>query len=169
MDAMEALMTRRSIRQYAEKPVPDSMVADLLRAAMMAPSAGNEQAWQFLVLTDRAILDSIPQIHPHCQMIKQTPVAVLVCGDLSREVHKGYWVQDCAAAIENLLLAAHAMGLGAVWTGIYPVEERVAAFRAKFELPAEIVPMALIPIGYPAEKPAHPDRYDSARVHRNRW
>ncbi len=169
METLEAIRTRRSIRQYTSQPVPEEMVEELLRAAMAAPSAGNEQAWQFVVISDREILGSIPRIHPYCQMAAQAPVAILVCGDLSRQKHQGYWVQDCSAAIQNLLLAAHARGLGAVWTGIYPVEERVKAFREMMGLPPEVVPLALIPVGWPAEAPPPEDRYDPARVHRDRW
>jgi nitroreductase len=169
MDALQAILSRRSVRQYAQQPVPSDAVTQALRAAMAAPSAGNEQAWQFVVLTDRSLLDRMAEIHPYAQMIRQAPVAVIVCGDLKREVHAGYWVQDCAAATENLLLALHAQGLGAVWTGVYPREDRVAAIRAALDLPEHIVPMALIPIGVPAENPGPIDRYDASRVHTNGW
>jgi nitroreductase len=102
-------------------------------------------------------------------MTRQAQVGILVCGDLSREVYKGYWPQDCAAAVENLLVAANALGLGAVWCGVYPIEERVAGFRAKFNLPDKIVPMAWIAIGWPAESKEPSNRYDPKRVHRNNW
>ena len=169
MDAIEVILTRRSIRQFTDKPVGDDLVEQLLRAAMSAPSAGNQQPWQFVVVTDREVLDSIPEIHPHASMTRMAALGILVCGDLSREVHKGYWPQDCAAAVQNLLVAANALGLGAVWTGIYPVAERVPKFRAKFGLPEEIIPMAWIPIGWPAECKDPADRYDAGRVHRNGW
>lgn len=169
MDAYECIVTRRSIRQFADRPVPAEMVEKLLRAAMTAPSAGNQQPWEFIVLTDRALLDEMPSIHPYCQMIRQAPVAVLVCGNATREKYPGYWPQDCSAATMNLLLAAHALGLGAVWTGIYPREERIRPFREKFALPEHVVPLALIPIGWPAESPPQPDRFAPERVHHNRW
>ncbi len=169
MDTLQAIMTRRSVRQFADEPVSPEAVDCILKAAMAAPSAGNQQPWQFVVLTERALLDKMADIHPHAQMIRQTPVAVLVCGDLKREVHTGYWVQDCAAASQNLLLAVHAQGLGAVWTGVYPREDRVTAIQAALGLPEHIVPIALIPIGVPAERPGPIDRYDQGRVHHNRW
>ncbi|NLC56471.1 MAG: nitroreductase family protein [Armatimonadetes bacterium] len=169
MEAMQAILSRRSIRQFTNQPVSDDLVEQLLRAAMSAPSAGNQQPWQFVVVTDRAILEAIPTIHPHAAMSPMAALGILVCGDLNREVYRGYWPQDCAAAIENLLVAANALGLGAVWTGIYPVEERVAQFREKFGIPEEIVPMAWIPIGWPAETKEPADRYDPARIHRERW
>ena len=116
MNTLDAIRTRRSVRKYAagRKPVAPETVRILLEAAMAAPSAGNQQPWHFVVVDDPAILDQIPAIHPFAQMAREAPLAVLVCGDTSLEKHKGYWVQDCAAAVENLLLAAHDQGLGAV-------------------------------------------------------
>lgn len=169
MEAYDAIVTRRSIRQFEDKPVPAEMVEKLLRAAMMAPSAGNQQPWEFIVLTERALLDEMPNLHPYCQMIRQTPVAVLVCGNTQREKYPGYWPQDCSAAIMNLLLAAHALGLGAVWTGIFPRDERIEPFKKRFNLPAHVMPLALIPIGWPAENPPQPERWAPERVHYNGW
>lgn len=169
MDALQAILSRRSIRQFASQSVAPEAITMALRAAMAAPSAGNEQPWQFVVLTDRALLDRMADIHPHAQMIRQAPAAVVVCGDLKREVHPGFWVQDCAAATQNLLLALHAQGLGGVWTGVYPREDRAAAIREALRLPEHVVPMALIPIGVPAEHPGPVDRYDETRVHTNGW
>jgi nitroreductase len=169
MEALEAIFTRRSIRAYTPEPIPRATVETLLRAAMSAPSAGNQQPWQFLVIDDRATLDRLPAIHPHAEMTRQAALAIVVCGDLHLEKHAGYWVQDCSAAAENLLLAAHALGLGAVWTGIHPVEQRVAAFRTFFGMPAHLVPLCLIPIGRPAESAGPVDRFRADRVHTNRW
>jgi len=169
MEAMEAILSRRSIRQYTARPVPDEVVTALLRAAMSAPSAGNAQPWQFVVVTDRGILDRVPEIHPYSQMLRQAPLGVLICGDETAEKYSGYWVQDCSAATQNLLLAAHAKGLGAVWLGIYPKEERVTAFRELFGLPQDITPLAMVALGYPAEEKPPAERYDPARVHHNRW
>lgn len=169
MDAMDALCSRRSIRRYTADPVPDSTLEEILRAAMQAPSAGNEQPWQFVVITDRGILQEVSRFHPHAAMAQDAPVAILVCGDLKREKHKGFWVQDCSAATQNLLLAAHANGLGAVWVGIFPREDRVAGFRALCDLPVHIVPLALVPLGFPAAAKPRDERFDPARIHRNRW
>ena len=166
---MKAIFARRSIRKYKSKPVGDEVVHDFLEAAMAAPSAGDERPWHFIVLRDRAVLDAIPAIHPYAQRVKEAPVAILVCGDLQKEKYKGFWVQDCAAATENLLLAVADAGLGAVWCGIYPLEDRVAAFRKLLGAPAHIVPFAVIPIGHPAEEKPPARRYDPARVHQDRW
>ncbi len=169
MDAMTALCSRRSIRLYTNKTVAQETVRELLGAAMSAPSAGNERPWHFIVLTDRSILDSIPRFHPYSAMLRQASVAILVCGDVSLEKHKGYWVLDCAAATENILVAAHAKGLGAVWCGVYPTEDRVANIRHLLGLPEQIVPFSLVPLGFPAETKHAGERYDAARVHENRW
>ena len=169
MDAMEAILTRRSIRQYTDQSVADEVVTDLLKAAMAAPSAGNQQAWQFVVINEREVLDEIPTIHPYSRMVKQAPLAILVCGDVALETNKGYWVQDCSAATQNLLLAAHANGLGAVWLGVYPREQRVVDFRKLLGLPGHVVPLALVSIGYPAEEKSPANRFDPAKVHYNGW
>lgn len=169
MDIFDAIHTRRSIRNYKPDAVPDEFIEQILAAAMTAPSAGNQQPWQFLVIKKRVLLDAIPEFHPHAEMVKQAPLAILVCGDLTRQHHPGFWVQDCSASVMNLLLAAHGLGLGAVWTGVYPREERVEAFRQLLGLPVELVPFALIPLGYPNQPSGKLNRYDPSRVHYDRW
>jgi len=169
MNTFDAIFTRRSIRKYTDQTVPEELVTELLKAAMAAPSAGNEQAWQFIVIRDRAILDAIPLFHPYAAMLKCASVAIVVCGDLSREKFKGFWIQDCSAATQNILLAATARGLGAVWTALHPMEDRVAGMRRLLGLPAQIIPLSLVPLGYPAEHPGRADRFDAARVHNDRW
>ena len=166
---MDAILKRRSIRKYTGEPVPENALKDLLEAAMAAPSAGNEQPWHFIVIKDRAILDQIPRVHPYSRMIKQTPVAILVCGDLNLAAHGEMWVQDCAAATENLLIAVQARGLGAVWLGVYPREERMDGLRKLLRIPENVVPFSLIPVGYPAERKPPASRYKESRVHYNRW
>ena len=170
MDAMEALFSRRSIRKYTAGPITEEVLKELLEAAMSAPSAGNQQSWHFIIINDREILDEVPSFHPHSLMLREAPVAILVCGDLKLERHVGYWVQDCAAATENLLLAAHAQGLGAVWLGIFPREERVEGLRKLLGIPNNVVPFSLVPVGVPAEsKPPRSDRYNAAKIHHNHW
>jgi len=169
MNTFDAIFSRRSIRKYTSQSVPEELVTEFLKAAMAAPSAGNEQAWQFIVIRDRALLDAIPKFHPYSAMLKYASVAILVCGDLSREKIKGFWVQDCSAATQNLLLAITARGLGAVWTALYPMEDRVAGMRKLLGLPDNIVPLSLVPIGYPDEHPGPVNRFDAARVHKDRW
>lgn len=169
MDVMEAISTRRSIRKYLKDPVPEEAIKAVIGAAMSAPSAGNEQPWHFVVIDSRADLDKIPSFHPHSLMLREAQVAVLVCGDLSLEKHAGYWTQDCAAATQNMLLAAHSLGLGAVWLGVYPREERVRGLRELLHIPDTVVPFSLVPLGYPAEEKPRADRFNEARIHRNGW
>lgn len=166
---LDAIFSRRSIRRYTSEPVPEEIVTKLLHAAMCAPSARNERPWHFVVMTDREILDEIPKFHPYSQMVKEASVAILVCGDLELEKSSGYLAQDCAAATQNILLEAHFLGLGSVWCGVYPREERMDGFRRLLQLPDHIVPFALVPVGYPAEERPQVERFDPTRIHKNRW
>lgn len=169
MDAIEAIMTRRSIRQYTSQVVDRPTVDALLKAAMAAPTAGNQQSWRFIVIEDRELLDTIPTIHPYTQMLPQASVAILVCAVTDALKHPGYWVDDAAAATMSLLLAAQAMGLGAVWCGVHGRADRVSAFKEMFGLPDGVEPVSLVPLGYPAESKPPADRYDETKVHRDRW
>jgi nitroreductase len=169
MNTLEAIRTRRSVRSFMAKPVPKETIEELLRAAMSAPSAGNEQPWQFLVIDDRKKLDSITGVNPNAKMCKEAQAAILVCGDTTKEKYPGFWVQDCAAATQNILLAAHERGLGSVWTGIYPIPERVQGFRQLLEIPDTIIPFCLVPLGYPAKESPQVDRFQRDRVHYNSW
>lgn len=166
---MKAILNRRSIRKYNNEPVGKDAITSLLKAAMAAPSARNQQPWEFVVIDNRKILDQVPNIHPYAQMIKEAPVAILVCGDKTREKTEGYWVQDCAAATENILIAAEDLSLGAVWLGVYPRKERVDGITKLLKLPNHIVPFALIPLGHPAEHKEPSNRFDTARIHSNGW
>lgn len=169
MEAMEAILSRRSIRRYTDKKVSDEIIKELLEAGMSAPSAGNEQPWHFVAITDHKILDEIPKIHPYSGMLKEAPLAILICGDESLQKYQGYWVQDCSAATENILIAANAIGLGGVWLGVYPIEERVVGIRKLLSMPEKVIPFALLSIGYPAEQKPPADRYNESRVHYEKW
>ncbi len=169
MDAMEAILSRRSIRRYTGEPVPEELIRELLEAAMSAPSASNEQPWQFVIIDDRRILDEIPRFHPYAHMLKEASWAIAVCGDLNLEMMSGYWIQDCSAATQNILIAAHAKGLGAVWLGVYPNGERVKTVQKLLGLPEHVIPLCFISIGYPAEEKPPANRYSESRVHHNHW
>jgi nitroreductase len=169
MDTMEAIHTRRSIREYQDKPVPKELITELLKAAMAAPSAGNQQPWAFIVIDDPDILKEAPTINPFAEMAYDAPLGILVCGDLDGKRFPDYWGVDCSAAVQNLLLAAHALGLGAVWTGVYPREERMDGFAQLLALPEHIQPHTLVVIGYPEEIPERQDRYTEEKVHYNGW
>ncbi len=150
-------------------PVTDEQVRGLLSAAMSAPSSSNGQPWHFIVIDDRRILDDIPKFHPYSAMLKEAPLAVVVCGDTTLERSKGVWVQDCSAATENMLLAARAWGLGSVWLGVYPIEERVSGVRKLLGLPDNVIPLNIIAIGHPGETKPPANRFNPERVHKNRW
>jgi len=169
MDAMDAILSRRSIRRYTSQMVSDELIKELLDAAMSAPSAGNEQPWHFVIIRDKNILNEIPKIHPYSQMLKEAPLAILVCGDETLQKYQGYWVQDCSAATENLLIAVNAKGLGAVWLGVYPIEDRVIGLRKLLGMPENVIPFSLLSIGYPAEQKPRANRYDETRVHQDKW
>ncbi len=156
------IKARRSIRRYTSEPVADEQVQTLLEAAMAAPSASNRQPWEFVVVRDAAQRQALSQVHQWAYMATQAPVVIVVCGheDVSR-----HWVQDCSAATENLLLAVTALGLGAVWVGIYPDAEREARTSSILRLPQGLRVLCMVPLGHPAE--THPPRtqYDPAKVH----
>lgn len=169
MDALTALMSRRSIRTYTGEPVADEQVETILRAAMAAPSAGNQQSWRFVVVTDDAVKTELAQATPYARSVGLSAVTLVVCGDTRAEKRPGYWVQDCSAAIENALLAVHALGLGAVWIGVHPVEERVEAVARIIGTPEGVRPMSMLAIGHPAETKEPSERFEPAYVHRDRW
>ena len=166
---MKEILERRSIRKYSEEPVSDEDIEKLLKAAMAAPSAGNQQPWEFIVIKDKSVMNDITKVHPYSQMLKHAELAIVVCADLDKEKHHGYWPQDCAAATENILIEAQYLGLGAVWLGVYPREERVSGIKKLLNLPEKIMPLSIISIGYPAEKKEPADRYDPSRIHMNGW
>ena len=169
MNALEVIFARRSIRKFLPKAVSRGEIEELLRAAMAAPSAGNAQPWLFLVITDKMKLAQIPSIHPYAAMCPESAASILVCGNPQLEKYAGFWPQDCAAAVQNLLLAARAGGLGTVWCGVYPTEERIQAFRGMFGLPEVVVPFALVALGHPDQPFGRRDRYDAAKVHWETW
>jgi nitroreductase len=166
-ELIQTIFSRRSIRKYTTEPVSEADIKTLLEAAMAAPSASNRKPWQFVVVTERQTLDALAEAHPHGKMLFQATLCIAVCGDLT-EMER-YWVQDCSAATENLLLAATALGLGAVWLGVYPKDDRVAFVRPILDLPETITPLNLISIGHPAEEKEPRTQYDESRVHRERW
>ena len=171
MDALEAIFTRRSVRRYTAQDISTEQIETLIQVGLCAPSAHNEQPWHFIVIRDRTILDEIPNIHPYSQMLKQAPAAICVCADetLEKDSGSGYWVQDCAAATENILIAANALGLGACWLGVHPRLPRIEAIKTLLRLPDSITPFCLIALGYPdqAGQTAHRER--PQRVHHNHW
>lgn len=169
MDALDNIFGRRSIRKYTNKPVAKDDVRKLLEAGMHAPTAKNIQPWHFIVIDRRELLDELSVAHPYATMLKQASLAILVCGDRHLQDMDGYLVQDCSAATQNIMLAAHALGLGSVWLGMYPREDRMYGMGKLLKVPAHILPVALISIGYPDETRPAPDRYNNDRIHYNKF
>ncbi len=166
---MYAILNRKSIRKYKDLEISDGIVEELLMSAMAAPSAGNEQPWEFIILRDKEIMKKITEIHPHSQMLLDADVAIVVCGDESKEIFKGFWVQDCSAATENILIDVEDKGLGAVWLGVYPLEDRVKGIKSLLNLPESVIPFSIIPIGYPDEERKAENRFSKERIHFDKW
>jgi len=169
MDTFEAIKTRRSIRKFKNRAIPVDLTEKILEAGMYAPSARNQQPWHFVLVTREELKEKLMRAHPYASMLREARLVILVCGDTDLELSPGYWPIDCSAATQNILLAAHAGGLGAVWLGVHPRQERKDAIRKIFDLPANIEPFALIALGYPGENKETPERYKTDRVHLNSW
>ncbi len=169
MDTLQAIATRRSVRTFTGEDISDEVLEQLLRAGMQAPSAGNAQPWEFVVLRDRALLEEVSRINEYAAFAPKAALGILVCGNMTLEKFPGYWIEDTSAAVQNILLAAHSLSLGAVWTGVYPTENRVTAMRDLIKAPDYIIPMGLIIVGHPKAIPAPVDRFKKERVHTNTW
>jgi nitroreductase len=169
MNPLEPFLERRSIRRFEERKVEKDSIRQILEAAMYAPSAVNKQPWHFLVVERRETLDRIMEVHPHAGMLQTASHAIIVCGDEKLQHGDGYWVVDCGAATQNLLMAAHILGLGTCWVGLHPREERKASLAKLLELPGHVKPFALVALGYPAEKKARPRRFHPEKVHWEKW
>jgi nitroreductase len=171
--AIENIMTRTSIRRYQKnQTISADTIETILRAAMAAPTAMNKQPWTFVVLDNRSALDSLAAKLEHGQMLNEASVAIVTCGDLSKAIEgdgQAFWVQDVSAATENLLLAAHALGLGAVWTGVYPIADRVQSVQDALGLPENVIPLAIVPIGRPIADQEPKDKWLEDNVHHNQW
>jgi nitroreductase len=166
---MNSIFRRHSVRDYTDKAVADVTIHNILKAAMCAPSAGNERPWHFIVVKDKATLQHLSATHRHASMIARASVAIVICGDLDLEIKKSMWIQDCSAATENILIEVEELMLGAVWVGIYPREDRIEYVKKVFSLPVNIIPFSIVPIGYPAVNTDCPDRFDPSRIHYDRW
>lgn len=170
-EKLGALFSRRSVRKYKPKEIPDEMIRDLLEAAMAAPSAVAKDPWDFIIVKKQEIRDRIADALPNGQMLRLAPVGVVVCGNLERAHGEefSYMLQDCSAAIENLLLAADMLGLGACWLGVHPREERVAELKGLFSLPENVIPVSCIALGWPEEHAIPRTRYRDDAVHYETW
>ncbi|MCX7787841.1 MAG: nitroreductase family protein [Spirochaetes bacterium] len=170
MELQNVIFGRRSIRRFMAKPVSEEWIEKILASGFSAPSASNKQPWEFIVVTERSLLDEVPNYHQYAAMLREAPVGIVCCGNTKFENRIDYLQQDVAAAIQNMLLTIHDLGLGGVWLGVYPVKERVEGVRKTFSIPEEVIPVGIIALGFPAEnKPPHTPTLLPGRVHRNKY
>lgn len=166
------IITRASVRNFTDKAVEQEKIELLLHASMAAPSACNKQPWHFVVVNDRITLDKIPTFSPYAGMVKEAPLAIIVCGDTDKAMdgwEQEFWIQDCAAATENILLMANALGLGAVWTALYPAKERYQGMQQLLGLPQSVIPLNTIVIGYPKGETKPKDKWKDENVSYNEY
>lgn len=170
--AINNIMTRVSVREFTGEKISDEQIDTLMRAAMSAPSAINKQPWAFIVVTDEDKIAELGKALPYSRCSNHPAVAIIPCGDLSKAIEgemAGFWINDVSAATENLLLAAHAMGLGAVWTGLHPDMNRARMVQELLGLPEHVIPLCVVPVGVPAEHPEVKDKYRPDNIHYNQW
>lgn len=171
-DTLKTIFARKSVRTYRSEAVSDEKLQVLVRAGMAAPTAVDKRPWEFVVVTDRAVLKQLADALPYAKMADRAAAAIVVGGDVRKQwggMESDYWIMDCSAATQNILLAAESMGLGAVWTAVYPEESRVRAVRQILGIPHHVVPLNLIPVGMPAGREKAKDKYDPRQVHWNKW
>lgn len=164
MDVLDAIFTRRSIRKYKSNEIPEDYIFKILKAGMCAPTSRNKRPWLFILIKNKKTLKEIGEFHPYGKMLKEAPLAIVVCGDLNLQENEGYIALDCAAACQNILLACHGTGLGACWVGIYPRKERINFIKNLLKLSQNILPIAIISIGFPAEKKEEIERFEKEKV-----
>jgi nitroreductase len=165
-DVLNFIMSRRSIRSYTSEAVSQEELTVILKAAMAAPSASNKKPWAFVVAREKDVLKSLSEAHPYGKMIKDAALAIAIVG---KPKVSDWWVQDCSAATENILLAVSGLGLGAVWLGVYPREDRNKAVKEVLGLPEGMEVLSLIPIGHPAQEASPRTQYEEEMVHYNKW
>lgn len=168
---LENILSRKSVRSFTDAAVSREQLDTLVRAAMAAPTGRDMRPWQFVVLDDHGVIERLSDAMPRAKMLEECAAVIVVCGDMSVTDQDGNpsvnWTFDCSAATENCLLMAEAMGLGAVWVGVWPYDDRVAAVKETLRLPEHIQPLNLIPVGYPKGDPQPKDKYDAERIHFN--
>lgn len=169
MDTLKAIYTRRSIRKFTDKKISDADIKTLLKAAMMAPTGRNIQEWEFMVIRDKDTFKKLMEVHPHATMLNTADAVIIVCANLENELAPSFWIGDCGASVQNILLAATELGIGSVWLGVQNNEERANGIKKLFNLPAKIMPFNMIALGYPDEKKDDIDRYDEAKIHYEKW
>lgn len=169
MDVLEAIFSRRSIRKFTGEVISDDDLKTLLKAAFQAPSAHNYQPREYVVIKDEEIIEEITKFHKYAQMLPNAGCGIVVCGDKEKQPERGFLVEDCSASIQNILLAAHGLGLGAVWCGLYSQDKLTSSMSELLKLPEHIIPIGLVVVGEKAEEKRVIDRYDESKVHFDKW
>ena len=169
VQTLNAIFTRRSIREFRSDAVPVAVLQEIMKAGMAAPSALDEQPWHFVILSGVAAREALEAMQPQSSMARTAPAAILVCCDMNLVKLPDFWIQDCSAASQNILLAAHDLALGAVWVGIHPMAARIDDLRSRLSLPAHVVPFSLIALGFPGETLEPRNTFQEARIHEQKW
>lgn len=173
MSNLDWIFSRKSVRGFTDEPVSKEDLQQILHAAFAAPSARNMQPWEFVVVDQPDLLKQMGEELPNARMLATAQAAIVVCGDPSKtydgKLSNPFWVMDCSAAAENILLAVESLGLGAVWTASYPYEERMEVVHRVLKVPAAVLPLCVIPIGHPANDETPKDKWNPQAVHWNEW
>lgn len=169
MNILDAIFTRRSIRKFTGEIIKDEELEIILKAGFQAPTAHNRQPWEFVVVQDKDLIQKITDLHKYAKMFPSAGTGIIVCGDMEKEDREGFLVENCSASIQNMLLAAHGIGLGAVWCGLYPVEEYVNSIKEILGLPENIIPVGLVVVGNKSADPEPSNRYDEDKIHYDKW
>jgi nitroreductase len=171
-DTLKTIFKRKSVRSFKDTAVSQEQLMVLVKAGMAAPTAVDKRPWDFIVITDKAVLKRLADVLPHAKMAATSGAAIVVTGDLKRQFggeSAVFWMLDCSAASENILLAAESMGLGAVWTAVFPDQERISSVRKILGIPENVMPLNLIPIGVPAGDTQAKDKFNPQQIHKDRW
>ena len=170
-DILDFIHHRSSVRDFTGEPVAEEILTEIVKAGMAAPSANNSQPWSFIIVTDKEMMQKLAKNLPFAKMLDKAGGAIVVCGtpDYKNSELSHYWIQDCSAATQNILLAVEAFGLGAVWTGVCPRKERISWVKEVLGIPDEVVPLNVIPIGYPSKPPVIKNKFKPEKIHWNTW
>ena len=169
MDTLKTIFTRRSIRSFTGQVINDDDLTNILKAGFQAPSAHNTQPREYIVIKDPDILDQIPKFHPYTKMLPKAKCGIVVCGNKEKQSELGFLALDCAASIQNMLLAAHSLGLGGVWCGLYPVEELMEPMIELLGLPDHIIPISMVVVGVKDRDSREIDRYNEENIRYDKW
>ncbi|MGI6428000.1 MAG: nitroreductase family protein [Natronincolaceae bacterium] len=169
MDVLEAINSRRSIRKFTGKPIDEQDLKNIIKAGFQAPSAHGLEPREFVVVRNAKIIEKIVQFHGHAKMLPQAGCGIVVCGDKTKQDVFGFLISDCSASVQNMLLAVHGLGLGAVWCGIYPREHLIEGMADVLNLPEHIIPVGMVVVGIKDEEKSAIDRYNEGKIHYDRW